>query len=138
MTWQRIDENTYIDDTLVTCTEFQLFIDEMRLQGKNYQPFHWKSERFPEGQAHQPIIGVFFAAAKAFCEWLTNRDTNKWKYRLPTQKETSTFPISIEDQAFLNYWIYDESPNGENGWITTIPREGDTREGIRLVKERTR
>ena len=27
---QRIDENTYIDDTLVTCAEYQLFIDEMR------------------------------------------------------------------------------------------------------------
>ena len=29
MTWHRIDEKTYIDDTLVTCAEYQLFIDEM-------------------------------------------------------------------------------------------------------------
>lgn len=26
---QRIDENTFIDDTLVTCVEYQLIIDEM-------------------------------------------------------------------------------------------------------------
>lgn len=136
MNWQRIDENTYIDDTLVTCVEYQLFIDEMRQQGKNSQPYHWTSDQYPAGQAHKPIIGVAFVDAEAFCEWVTKRDVGEWKYRLPTQKETSTFPITIEDQAVLNYWIYDESQNGGIGWITAIPREGDTREGIRLVKER--
>jgi hypothetical protein len=51
MSWQRIDENTYIDDTLVTCAEYQLFIDEMREQDKYYQPDHWTSYQFPEGGA---------------------------------------------------------------------------------------
>jgi hypothetical protein len=58
MSWQRIDENIYIDDTLVTCVEYQLFVDEMREQGKYYQPDHWTSYQFPKGLARESILGV--------------------------------------------------------------------------------
>jgi hypothetical protein len=58
MSWQRIDENTYIDDTLVTCAEYQLFVDEMREEGKYSQPDHWISYQFPGGKAKEPILGL--------------------------------------------------------------------------------
>jgi hypothetical protein len=64
MTWRRIDENIHVDDTLVTCTECQLFIDEMREQGKYYQP----SYQFPKGQAQIPILRVRLSDATSFCE----------------------------------------------------------------------
>src|SRR5215216_3807815 len=71
---QRIDENTYIDDTLVTCAEYQLFIDEMRDQGKYFQPDHWTLYQFPEGHAREPILGVRHSDAVMFSEWLTERE----------------------------------------------------------------
>jgi hypothetical protein len=102
---QRIDENTYIDDTLVTCAEYQLFIDEMREQGKYYQPDHWTSYQFSEGQAREPILGVRQSNALDFCKWLAKRRVQEWKFRLPTQKEVNTFPINNIGINPLGYWI---------------------------------
>src|SRR5688500_16804826 len=105
MSWQRIDENTYIDDTLVTCAEYQLFIDEMREQRKYYQPDHWTTYQFPKGQAREPILGVRYSDAEAFCEWLTNRENGEWKYRLPSQQEAKDYLLTTFIQVPLGYWI---------------------------------
>jgi len=104
MSWQRIDENTYIDDSLVTCAEYQLFIDEMREQGKYYQPDHWSSYQFPQGQAREPILGVRISDVKTFCDWLTKRDIVKWSYRLPTFIETRQHPLISPVASPLGYW----------------------------------
>jgi hypothetical protein len=109
---QRIDENTYIDDTLVTCAEYQLFIDEMREQGKYYQPDHWISYQFPGGQARGPILGVRFDDAKAFCEWRTEREGNIWIFRLPRSKEAKKYPLNSQVLFPLGYWII-----GHKYWI---------------------
>jgi hypothetical protein len=116
-----IDGNTYIDDTLVTCAEYQLFIDEMRTQGKYYQPDHWSSYQHPAGQAHAPIFGVRFADAKSFCEWLTKRETNEWAFRLPTPTEAEQFMIIETIQAHVGYWT--EGSEGETNfaWTSSTP-----------------
>jgi hypothetical protein len=98
---QRIDENTYIDDSLVTCAEYQLFIDELREQGKYYQPDHWTSYQFPKGRAREPILGVRYSDAIAFCEWLTNRGDTDWEYRLPTEKEAQKHLLKRSEHK---YW----------------------------------
>jgi hypothetical protein len=105
MTWQRIDENTYIDDSLVTCAEYQLFIDEMREQGKFYQPDHWTSYQFPSGQAREPILGVRFSDGLAFCKWLTERDKEKVNYRPPTNQEAIDFPLVHSKKELMGYWL---------------------------------
>src|SRR5512139_314318 len=92
---QRIDENTYIDDTLVTCAEYQLFIDEMREQGKYYQPDHWTSYQFLEGKAREPILGMRPSDAVAFCEWLTDHQNGEWNYRIPSSREGKENPAQI-------------------------------------------
>ena len=119
---QRINENTYIDDTLVICAEYQLFIDEMRRQGKYYQPDHWTSYQFPEGQAHAPILGVRPSDAAAFCEWLTGREHDKWHYRLPTSDEAEQYPLSSSAQSNLGYWIMgSDEDEFDFAWIGNIP-----------------
>jgi hypothetical protein len=105
MTWQRIDENTYIDDTLVTCAEYQLFIDEMREQGKYYQPDHWTSYQYPAGQARDPILGVRHSDAIEFCEWLTQREGDELCFRLPNMKETRPYSLSNQEQQVFGFWI---------------------------------
>jgi len=115
---QRIDENTYIDDTLVTCAEYQLFIDEMREQGKYYQPDHWTSYQFPKGQAREPILGVRHSDAVTFCEWLIKRDGGEWKYRLPSKIEVKDFSAPALKFNQFAYWM-----NGINqcAWADPVP-----------------
>ncbi len=100
----RIDDNTYIDDTLVTCAEYQLFIDQMREQGKYYQPDHWISYQFPTGQAHEPIFGVRYADNFDFCKWITEYENNEWLYRLPTQKEALEHAKKLVSYNSAGYW----------------------------------
>lgn len=104
MTWQRIDENTYIDDTLVTCAEYQLFIDEMREQGKYYQPDHWTSYQFPAGKARKPIVGVRSTDVFFFCEWLTKQGGGDWCYRLPTHDETQNYHLQSIITTSNGFW----------------------------------
>jgi hypothetical protein len=117
----RIDENTYIDDTLVTCAEYQLFIDEMRKQGKYYQPDHWTSYRFPVKQARTPVVGVRLSAAKAFCEWLIKRELREWSYRLPTSVEADQFPLTDRIQSPLGYWTEGLKDKVGFSWIGSTP-----------------
>ena len=133
---QQIDENIYIKKNLVTCAEYQLFIDEMRGQGKYYQPDHWTSFQFPEGQAHAPILGVRPSDAADFCEWLTGREHGMWHYRLPTSEEAERYPLPSSAQSGLGYWI---TGAGEEefgfAWIGNAPLGANI---LQLPREHTR
>ena len=52
-----VDENLYVADSLLTNTEYQLFVDEQRI--KNLQPEHWSQlqYRFRAGAGKEPEIG---------------------------------------------------------------------------------
>jgi hypothetical protein len=117
----RVDENTYIDDTLVTCAEYQLFIDEMREQGKYFQPDHWASYQFLEGQARAPIVGMRFSDAKIFCEWMTKRESSEWSFRLPTVAEAEQYSLKNPIQSPLGYWITGENYRLQFRWIEPVP-----------------
>jgi hypothetical protein len=116
----RIDENTYIDDTLVTCAEYQLFIDEMREQGKYFQPDHWTTYQFPVGQARAPIVGVRFRDAKTFCEWLTRREAAEWNFYIPTNALAIQYPLITMVQSPLGYWTVPDD-EGQFTWIGSAP-----------------
>src|SRR6266511_1830554 len=120
MTWQPIDEETYIDDTLVTCAEYQLFIDEMREQGKYYQPDHWTSYQFPKGQAQEPILGVRYADAVVFCAWLMQRENGVCTYSLPVQETTKAFPVKSFVPSLLGYWVIEKY---QFAWVSSVPED---------------
>ena len=103
----RIDENTYIDDSLVTCAEYQLFIDEMRKKGEFCQPDHWTSYQFPAGQALEPILGMRPSNASSFCLWLSQHEVGEWSYRLPTTNEAAEYPMIPKDKKLFGYWTLD-------------------------------
>ena len=52
----KIDDNTFIDDTLITSVEYQKFVDESRSNGKYVQPDHWKSSVFSKGESLKRIV----------------------------------------------------------------------------------
>src|SRR6266566_434716 len=78
-----LNEQTEIDTTLVTCAEYQLFLDEQWAQRNYHQPDHWREVAFPSGQGRVPILGTRCSDAQAFCSWLTERDASVWRYRIP-------------------------------------------------------
>jgi len=93
-----LKEGTYIDTSLISCAEYQLFLDEQRIQRKCHQPDHWRSYHFSPGQGSTPVLGVRSLDAAAFCEWLTARETGPWRYRLSEADELR----HIGDENILN------------------------------------
>src|SRR5207249_426249 len=91
-----------VDTSLITHAEYQLFLDEKQAVGEYYQPDHWADYQFPPGQGQKPVVGVRPNDAVAFCEWLTERQRDEWKYRLPLSGES----FSAESLAErVCYWI---------------------------------
>ncbi|MCY7276283.1 MAG: SUMF1/EgtB/PvdO family nonheme iron enzyme [Phormidesmis sp. CAN_BIN44] len=99
----RLDEKTDIDTSLITCAEYQLFIDDKRNKGENRQPDHWQDYRFLPGDAAQPIAGVRASDAEEFCQWLADRSPTQtqYQYRLPTSVEAETYSINPQN---VGYW----------------------------------
>lgn len=129
MSWQRIDEYTYIDDSLVTCAEYQLFIDEMREQGKYYQPDHWTSYQFPKGQAQAPILGVRYSDAVAFCDWLTQREGQELNYRLPISIEAKKTKLVLDRHpGSICYWIINQE--NKDRFIWSHQHSADSRAAV--------
>jgi hypothetical protein len=103
-----VKEGVYRDTSLVTCAEYQVFLDEQRRQGRFYQPYHWNSISFPSGFGRAPILGVHRSDALAFCNWLTARNREGWHYRLPRLEEWSLEERQKELHAETGYWVEDE------------------------------
>jgi len=101
---QRIDEKREIDQTFISCAEYQLFLDEMRMEDRFYQPDHWTEFHFPKGSALQPITGVRAEDAQKFCNWLSEKENKK--YRCPTLAEAQEFS-AVENHQFAT-WCGDE------------------------------
>jgi hypothetical protein len=100
----RIDNDLEIelDKTLITCAEYQLFIDEKLRFGKSYLPDHWVRPRFNLKDATSPVMGIQPEDAEAFCKWLTEREsTQDFQYRLPKDEEVEPNPILSE---LVGYW----------------------------------
>ncbi len=105
-----LHDEAFIDTSLVTCTEYQLFLDEQRAQGRYYQPDHWFDLSFPAGTGKAPILGVRRSDALAFCDWLTARDAEGWHYRLPRVAECpEERRRQIGLSAETGYWADDTS-----------------------------
>ncbi len=95
----RLNDELYVDDTPITHAEYQLFIDDKRLQNKFVQPDHWTTYNFPAGKGRKPIVGITPLNAIAFCEWLTEREANEWIYRIPHASERHTY-----ENFKIGYW----------------------------------
>ncbi|HUE00928.1 MAG TPA: NACHT domain-containing protein, partial [Bryobacteraceae bacterium] len=79
----RIDDDRYVDNDLITCAEYQLFVDDRRAGGDYRQPDHWAGTHFAAGSARTPALGVRPSDAAEFCRWLSERQRGEWIYQLP-------------------------------------------------------
>ena len=113
-----LNNEVYIDTSLITCAKYQLFLDEQQSQNHKYQPDHWRDYRFPSGQALSPALGLRPSDATTFCAWLTKHDLDFWSYRLPISSEFERKDLNENGTDSLEagtlYWI-EES---KRSWIT--------------------
>jgi hypothetical protein len=107
--FQRIDDAREIDSELITCAEYQLFLNEKYQQGLYYQPDHWRGLQFTPGESLKPILGVGSQDALDFCEWLTQRHSGNVIYRLPKSGEVGQ--LKNQQEQFL-HWCYNKNNTG--------------------------
>jgi len=118
--FRSIDEEREVDSCFVNCAEYQLFLDDMRSQGKHCQPDHWVDYRFSPGQSRVALAGIRFEDAKSFCVWLTERYGHT--YRLPRADEVAE--ISVGEGNVFGFW-------GEDGKLFGFSAEDES-----AIKER--
>jgi predicted NACHT family NTPase len=97
----RIDEDRYVDTTLVTHAEYQLFLDDIHEQEEYYRPDDWLEHQFPHGQGRTPVLGVRLQAGSAYCKWLTQRELGRWIYRLPFLEELNIYKLPTINRNVL-------------------------------------
>lgn len=108
----RVDEDKYIDSSLVTHAEYQIFLEEEAAFANYHAPDYWQTPQFPQGYGRSPVVGVRPPDALAFCHWLTRRAAgSQWQFRLPRADELDN--ITKQSQARGNftedvgYWYLD-------------------------------
>ena len=105
----RANSSFALDNSYITCVEYQLFIDEKRKVGQYRQPDFWRDARFPPGASTEAIAGIRASDAEEFCEWLTRQFAGFGvRYRLPSRAETLAFPLA---NGRLGSWCYGHKNN---------------------------
>lgn len=64
---------------------YKFFVDAANHPAPAPQLSGWQGNNYPAGKADQPVVGVSWEDATAFCHWLTQQ-TGK-RYRLPSEAE---------------------------------------------------
>jgi energy-coupling factor transporter ATP-binding protein EcfA2 len=95
----RLSDSLEIDTAYISCAEYALFVDEVGAAGaERFAPEAWKGQSFPRGAALQPVVGVAYEAALAFCAWvstsLQSEGNLRWSIRLPRVAETRLCELS--------------------------------------------
>ena len=108
-----LSDDVYLDTSPMNCGEYQLFLDDQRVQGNYYHPWHWHTDAFLSGQGYQPILGVQPLDLQAFCNWLTARENGRWHYRLPQKHEATLLLSHISKTALslsdIGFWAEDNT-----------------------------
>lgn len=98
---RRINDSLYVDHEFISHAEYQLFINDMSTT-EHYLPDHWRNKHFPPNQGISPVVGLRPSYSVAFCNWLTERETGDWLYRLPQANEFPPLKGSI------GYWVFEQ------------------------------
>ncbi len=112
-----LHDDVYVDASLVSCAEYQLFLNDQSVQGRYYHPWHWRTASFQPGQGREPILGVQPLDAQVFCDWLTTRENGLWHYHLPGKDELVLITPHLDKAAWsrhdIGFWVNED----EFAWI---------------------
>ncbi len=93
-----IDDDRSIDQSFITCAEYQLFVNEWLNSGERFQP----------ETATRPITSISYQNALKFCVWLSSKACSlaleneageeEYYYRTPTATEVQNYPVKEDSQ----------------------------------------
>jgi formylglycine-generating enzyme required for sulfatase activity len=111
-------ESFAIGETEVTNAQYAEFLEET----KHKAPNGWKDNKFPSGEAELPVVGVAWADANAYCEWLSKKLGAT--VRLPNEAE---WELAARGSTDFKY------PWG-NAWNDEAAESRETKGKVRPVK----
>ncbi len=135
----RMDESRYVDTSLITHAEYQLFLNDMLEEHKYHQPDHWKRHRYQLGEGRLPVVGIRPSDAIAFCHWLAKRDSGSWQYRLPNEDELTLGEVKqdphLEAVTSVGYWYLSQSGFQTSQFESQLSEKEKTRVMIRRFED---
>ncbi len=114
--------NKFIARSEVTCLEYQCFLDST---GRSRAPDHWKASIFPAGMEDEPIVGIRYEDAQAFCEWMKSESADPAEIRLPRIDELE---MAMQRESFSShpgryqYWSLTEQPGMRDAGFSVLLR----------------
>ncbi|MEK7829826.1 MAG: SUMF1/EgtB/PvdO family nonheme iron enzyme, partial [Acidobacteriota bacterium] len=91
-----------------TDEHFEQQLDEWYAPGKLYrQPKFWEDARF--NNPAQPVVGVTWFEARAYCNWLTANAEDRMIFRLPTEAEFEVAARGKKGRLFPYGKIFDST-----------------------------
>lgn len=112
--------------------EFEKELDSWYIQDKPHYPTLWNDPKF--NRTAQPVVGVTFYEAQAYCEWLSQ--LSGWRFRLPTEIEREAATRGREGRAYAYgetaHWSKDNTYETHLRGTTPIGvfPQGATPEGV--------
>ena len=107
-----------IGATEVTNAQYAEFVEE----AKHKAPIGWNDNKFPTGSAEEPVVGVTWADANAYCQWLSTKLGTT--VRLPSEAE---WELAARGNTAFKY------PWG-NEWNDEMSESAETKGKVRPVK----
>ena len=101
-------QNVSIGYTPVTNEEYARFLAATGRKA----PRSWRNGKMPEGKAKHPVVNVSYEDAAAYCRYLTQKDSGRATYRLPTEAEWEAAAGHMPKDADFNC--------GENNGTTAV------------------
>ena len=101
-------QNVSIGYTPVTNAEYAKFLEATGRKA----PHSWRNGKMPEGKADHPVVNISYDDAAAYCRYLTQKDSGRATYRLPTEAEWEAAAGHMPKDADFNC--------GENDGTTPV------------------
>jgi len=101
----------YIDQNLVTNSEFKRFLDATGYHPPDSHNFlkDWKDGSFPEGWGNKPVTWVSLEDARAYAAWAGKRLPHEWEWQYAAQgADERVYPWG-------NEWSADAVPHSDKG-----------------------
>lgn len=107
-------ESVYVKRTQVTNAEYAEFVKDTEYEA----PSNWVNGAYPIGEENYPVNFVSYEDAKAYCDWLTEKDGVN-TYRLPNESEWELAAGHMPKDADFNCGVNDgRTPVDEYSEVT--------------------